>query len=70
MMSVGSFGISRQNAPAISEKIVASTLNAIQPLLPENKIAQVCAEVPYAWRDRVLTPAVTVLHMEFRGHHT
>jgi hypothetical protein len=42
---------------------VASTLNAIQPLLPENKIEQVCAEVHYSWRDRVLSPTVTVLHM-------
>ena len=30
MMSSDSFGISGQNAPTISEKIVASTLNAIQ----------------------------------------
>jgi len=51
MMSTNSFGISRQNAPAIAEKIVAGTLNAIQQLLPENKIQQVCAEVPYPWRD-------------------
>jgi len=63
MMSMNSFVISRHNAPAISEKIVASTLNAIQQLLPENKIEQVCAEVQYTWRDRVLPPAVTVLHM-------
>jgi hypothetical protein len=63
MMSSASFGISGQNAPGISEKIVASTLNAIQQLLPENKIHQVCAEIHYTWRDRVLPPAVTVLHM-------
>jgi hypothetical protein len=63
MMSSASFGISGPNAPTISEKIVASTLNAIQQLLPQNKIEQVCAEVHYTWRDRVLSPAVTVLHM-------
>jgi Transposase DDE domain len=63
MMSMNSFGISRPNAPAISEKIVASTLNAIQQLLPENKIQQFCAEVQYSWRDRILPPAVAVLHM-------
>jgi putative transposase len=63
MMSTDSFGISGQNAPTISEKIVASTLNAIQQLLPENKIERVCAEAQYTWRDRVLPPAVTVLHM-------
>jgi hypothetical protein len=44
MMSSDSFGISGSNAPAISEKIVASTLNAIQQLLPENKIQQVYTE--------------------------
>jgi len=63
MMSSASFGISGQKAPTISERIVASTLNAIQQLLPENKIEQVCVEVHYHWRDRVLTPAVTILHM-------
>jgi putative transposase len=63
MLSRNSVGISGPNAPTISEKIVASTLNAIQQLLPENKIAQACAEVSYTWRERVLPPAVTVLHM-------
>jgi hypothetical protein len=63
MLSRNNVGISRPNAPTISEKIAASTLNAIQQLLPENKIAQACAEVSYTWRERVLPPAVTVLHM-------
>ncbi len=63
MMSSVSFGIWGQNAPAISEKIVTSTLNAIQQLLPEDKIRQVCTEVGHPWRQRVLSPAVTVLHM-------
>jgi putative transposase len=63
MMSSESFGISGQEAPTISQKIVASTLNAIQQLLPQSRIEQVCAQVHYAWRDRVLSPAVTVLHM-------
>jgi hypothetical protein len=63
MMSVNSFGISGPNAPTISERIVASTLNAIQQLVPQEKIEQICAEVRHTWRDRVLSPAVTVLHM-------
>jgi hypothetical protein len=62
-MPSDSFGISRQNAPAISQRIVASTLNAIQQLLPQDKVEQFCAEVAYSWRDRILSPAVTVLHM-------
>ena len=44
MMSSASFGISEPNAPTTSEKIVASTLNAIQSLLPQSKIEQVCTE--------------------------
>jgi putative transposase len=63
MMSTVSFGMSGQNPPAISEKIVASTLKAIQQLVPEDKIAEICAAVQYPWRNRVLSPAVTVLHM-------
>ena len=63
MMSTDIFGISGANAPAISEKIVAHTLNAIQELLPEDKIKQACAQVQYTWRERILSPAVTVLHM-------
>ena len=63
MLSAESFGSSGRNAPTISEEIVASTLNAIQQLLPENKIEELCTEVAYTWRDRVLPPAVTVLHM-------
>jgi hypothetical protein len=63
MMSSVSFDISGPNAPAISEKIVTSTLNAIQNLLPEGKIRQLCTEVGHTWRERVLSPAVTVLHM-------
>jgi putative transposase len=63
MMSSASFGISGPNAPTISEKIVASTLNALQSLLAPSKIEQVCKEVHYPWRERVLSPAVTVLHM-------
>ncbi len=63
MMSTDSFGILRPDAPTISERIMASTLNAIQQLLPQSKIEQACAEVKYTWRDRILPPAVTVLHM-------
>lgn len=63
MISASIVGISGRNTPGISERIVASTLNAIQQLLPENKIRQFCADVEYTWRDRVLSPAVTVLHM-------
>jgi hypothetical protein len=63
MMSSNVFGIRGENSSAISQKIVASTLNAIQQLLPESTIQQICHQVGYTYRDRVLTPAVTVLHM-------
>ena len=39
MMSSVSFGIPGQNAPAISEKIVTSTLNAIQQLTPVGRFS-------------------------------
>lgn len=63
MMSSVSFGISEPNAPAISEKVMASTLNALQNLLPDDKIRQLCTEVGHVWRERILSPGVTVLHM-------
>jgi putative transposase len=63
MMSSHVFGIRGENSSAISQKIVASTLNAIQQLLPESTIQQICHQVGYTYRDRILTPAVTVLHM-------
>ncbi len=63
MMSLNVFGIRDENSSAISEKIVASTLNAIQQLVPESTIRQICYQVGYTYRDRVLSPAVTVLHM-------
>lgn len=63
MLSPDSFGISGPNAPTISERIVSSTLNAIQQLLPSDKIEQVCREIGYTWRDRLLPPAVMVLHL-------
>jgi hypothetical protein len=69
MISSDCFGISGPNTPTISEKIVTSTLNAIQQLLPENKIEEFCAEVAYTWRNRVLPPAVTVLHMILVLHY-
>ena len=63
MISSESFGISGPNAPTISERIVTSTLNAIQQLLPADMIRQACTDVGHTWRERVLSPAVTVLHM-------
>jgi hypothetical protein len=63
MRSTASCGIPAPDTPAISEKIVAGTLSAIQRLLPESRIRQVCAQVQYPWRQGVLPPPVTVLHM-------
>jgi hypothetical protein len=42
---------------------VSTTLNAVQKWLPVARIEQICHEVGYAWRDRMLTPSVMVLHM-------
>ncbi|MEN6426628.1 MAG: IS4 family transposase [Phycisphaerales bacterium] len=63
MMSVDSFGIRPCDSPAISERIVSTTLNAIQKLLPAETIERLCRQVGYLWRERTLSPAVTVLHM-------
>ncbi|MHC4715937.1 MAG: transposase domain-containing protein [Planctomycetota bacterium] len=39
------------------------TLNAVRQVLPDRLIQQVCRDVGYAYRRRVLTPAIIVLHM-------
>ena len=63
MTSMNSFGMGPSDAPRISEKIVSSTLQMVQMWLPATRIEQVCHEVGYVWRDRILTPSVMVLHL-------
>jgi hypothetical protein len=63
MTSFNGFGIRSSGAPKISEQIVSSTLNAVQKWLPVARIEQMCHEVGYVWRDRILTPPVIVLHL-------
>lgn len=63
MISINNLGIRRQDSPEISEKIAATTLNTIREILPDCMIKQVCEQIGYSYRNRILCPVVTVLHM-------
>ena len=48
---------------AICSKLEQVTFNSIRKMLPDRVITQACHDVHYTYRQRVLTPLVTVLHM-------
>jgi hypothetical protein len=52
-----------KNHKNISEKIESVTFNSIRKVLPDKAIKDACVSVGYRYRDRILTPLVTVLHM-------
>jgi hypothetical protein len=52
-----------KNHENISEKIESITFNSIRKVLPDKAIRYACDMVRYKYRRRVITPAVTVLHM-------
>lgn len=63
MTSVNYLGIQTQDSSEISEKITTTTLNAIREILPDCMIKQACEQIGYSYRNRILSPVVTVLHM-------
>jgi hypothetical protein len=47
----------------ISEKIESVTFNSIRKVLPDKVIKDACDASGYRYRERIITPIVTVLHM-------
>ena len=47
----------------IRETLRTMTLNSVREVLPDRAIDAACRAVGHEWRERVLTPVVTVLHM-------
>ena len=62
-MSKNTIGKDAANAPRISQRLEEISLNSIREVLPDRIIDDACREVGYLYRERVLTPIVTVFHM-------
>ena len=58
-----SIDISTGNSEKISQKLEQVTLNAVRKVLPDFFIMQACKSIGYTYRERKITPIVTVLHM-------
>ena len=62
-MSTPSFGTAGPNAARFSEKFEQVTFNAIREVLPDDAIVQACREENHRYRERKITPVLTVLHL-------
>ena len=56
-------GTSHVHSVKIFEKAEQNTLNSIRNMLPNKVIHKACRDIGYHYRQRVLTPVITVLHM-------
>lgn len=56
-------GKRRKKLKQIREKLESTQLKAFQKLLPPKRIKQIAQELGYDFRNRLLTPPVTVFHM-------
>ncbi len=62
-MSIKSIDTRPQITEKISNKIEQITLNSVRKILPDSVIVQACRNTGYKYRQRKITPIVTVLHM-------
>ncbi|MEW6621345.1 MAG: hypothetical protein AB1422_18775 [bacterium] len=53
----------RRKLKALREKLVSTQLNGIRELLTNKTIEGICKECEYYFRERLLTPVVTIFHM-------
>lgn len=53
----------RKKLKSMREKIESGQLNAVRELLTNEDIKQICEECGYYFRNRLLTPFVTIFHM-------
>lgn len=56
-------GISHRDSVMIYEKVEQITFNSIRKLLPDSAILKACQDTDYHYRQRVVTPVITVMHM-------
>ncbi|UCD95607.1 MAG: IS4 family transposase [Candidatus Zixiibacteriota bacterium] len=62
-MFKNSIDISTGNSEKISQKLEQVTLNAVRKVLPDFSIMQACKSIGYTYRERKITPIITMLHM-------
>ena len=56
-------GTDASGSSSVSSKLEQVSFNAIREVLPDRVIEQACRDCGHTYRQRVLTPVVTVLHM-------
>lgn len=62
-MSKNSIDKSPGNSEKISHKLEQVTFNSVRKILPDHSIMEACKSIGYTYRERKITPIVTVLHM-------
>ena len=62
-MSKESIGQVCQKSATISNKLQSVTFNSVRKVLPDTVIEQACCDVGCRYRQRTITPVITVLHM-------
>lgn len=62
-MSTASVGRSRLNSATFCEEFEQVSFNAIRNVLPDEAIIQACQAEDYVYRERRITPVLTVLHL-------
>jgi hypothetical protein len=58
-----SIGTSAKNPEKMSDKLEQISFNSVRKVLPDSAIVRACKAADYEYRERKITPIVTVLHM-------
>jgi len=53
---------SAKNSERISQRVEQVTFNAVRKVLPGHSVIQACKSIGYTYRERKITPIITVLH--------
>lgn len=62
-MSNSRIGTDAPGSSNVSFQLQQVTFNSVRKVLPDSAIEQACRDVGHAYRERVLTPIITMLHM-------
>lgn len=62
-MSKNSIGTAARNSANIFSQLEQISFNSIRKMLPDKAIVDICRQLGYVYRCRILSPIVTILHM-------